>query len=276
MTSTANTQPASYRPQPDPYADEISLFDLWDILLRRRWWILGLWAFTVAAAVGYLLTAQPVYESRAVVRIGQVAGDLITPPATLALELREHFETGEPGRERPLLKSVKQEGNDVLILISEAYSAEEAQQFLQKTVRDIGAFQQRRFEDASRLQENALAAVDEQIEGLAQQARHLGEVASSASIDEAVKALLILQRSSLQTDLPALHAQRLRLQRDLSVLRTYPTQMIREATLAEKPSAPRRALILALALVLGGMLGSMAAFVIEFLHNARNRPLDAY
>lgn len=287
MNSPSAVQHPPSHLQHHPYADEISLFDLWDILVRRRWWVLGVWALTLLVAASYLVVTQPVFESRTVIRIGRVADGLVTPEPMqqsdggrrvarggalpLTLELKERYQVGEPGRELPYLKSVKQEGDDVLVLVAEAHTAAEAQQFLQSSIQELLAEQQDRYESGRELQETSLAGIEAQIQTVEQQIARLDEMVNSANVDNAVKAFAILQRGSLQTELPALHEQRLRLQYDLSELKTYPTRVVREPTLATTASAPRKGLILALALALGGMLGCMAAFFSEFVKQARNR-----
>lgn len=251
--------------------DEISLFDLWDILVRYRWRLIVTWALAVLAAVIYLFAAPLVFESRAVVRMGRVGGDFVTTPAVLALELREQYQVGESGRERPYLKVIKQEGDEALVLEVEAYSAVEAQSFLQQAIASLQEQQEQRYVAARSLQEAALVTIEAQILALERQVQQLSDAATSSSIDEAVKALVVLQHSSLQADLPALQEQRLRLQQSLSQLKSYPSQLVRAPTLPEHASSPRKALILALALVLGGMLGCMTAFLSEFMHQAQSR-----
>lgn len=251
--------------------DEIGLFDLWDILVGRRWLVVGVWALVVLAAVAYLLIAQPVFESRAVLRVGRVGGEFVTPPAALVLELRERFEVGETGRERPFLQSVKQEGDDAVEMVAEAHSAEEAQRFLLQNLQELLDQLEQRYNAVRKLQEAALATVDAQIAALEEQIQKLGETATELDVDDAVRALIVLQRSTIQADLPTLQEQRLRLQQSLTSLRTYPAQLVREPTLPEQASSPRKALTLALALVLGAMLGVMAAFLAEFLEQARKR-----
>lgn len=264
---------SSVQVPPSQIDDEISLFDLWDILVRHRWLILSVWALIVLAAVGYLLIAQPVFESRAVLRMGRAGGEFVTSPPALVLELKERFRVGEEGRKRPYLKSVKQEGDDAVVLVAEAYSAAEAKNFLQQNLQELLSQQERRYSAVRDLQEAALATVNAQIAALHEQVQKLSETAAEAGLDEAVRALVVLQRSTIQADLPALQEQRLRLQQNLSQLRSYPNQMVREPTLAERASSPRKALTLALALVLGGMLGVMAAFFAEFLQQAKYRRL---
>jgi hypothetical protein len=257
------------------YRDEISLFDLWGVLLSRRWWMLSVWLVTLLAAVAYLSVAQPVFQSRAVVQVGRVGGSLITPVPALVLALHERYQVGEPDRERPLLASVKGEGEDALVLVAEADSAHEAQQFLEGILQTLFAAQQKRYATGLALQEAALAAVDAQISGLKGQIQRLGETANSNDVDEAVKALLILQRSSLQVDLSALNQQQFRLQQDLSLLKSYPSEAIRQPTLAERASKPRPMMVLVLALVLGGILGCAAAFVVSFLQEANKKAKSA-
>lgn len=271
MNQPPTAQPPLRFPATDQYQDEISLFDLWEILVQRRWWVFGTWALTVLIAVAYLLLVSPVFESRAVIRIGRVADELIFPAPALVLQLRERFEVDEPGRKRPYMKSVRQEGDDALVLVAEAYSAGEAQAFLQRSVQDVLDEQRQRYETGRQLQESALQAVTRQIQSLNQQIGQLGASAESAGIDEAVRALLILQRSSLQNDLPKLHEQQLQLQRNMSALKSFPTHSIRVPTLVEKKSKPKTAVTLALSLVLGAVLGTMTAFVVEFIGKAKGR-----
>lgn len=271
MSSPSAIQHPSAHLQHQTYADEISLFDLWDILVRYRWRLLAVWALVVLAAAAYLAVAQPVFESRSVVRVGRVEGEFIVRPAILALELKERYDVGEKGRERPFMKSVKVEDTDAIVLQAEAHSAEEAQSFLLEAVSEVLEQQLLQYNDARSLRERALADLEAEIELLNGQAQQLAEVAENANVDEAVRALIVLQRSTLQADLPALHEKKLELQRALSRIQTYPTQVIREPTLPEHASSPRKALTLGLALVLGGMLGCLAAFLSEFLHQAKNR-----
>ncbi len=56
-------------PPPD---DEISLFDLWDSLVRRRWLILGVAAAVTALAAAYAMTRPDVYRYETSLRIGQM------------------------------------------------------------------------------------------------------------------------------------------------------------------------------------------------------------
>ena len=54
--------------------DEISLFDLWDVLLRHRWLIIGIAGLVTAAAVTYALSRPTVYPYRSAIDIGSYVG----------------------------------------------------------------------------------------------------------------------------------------------------------------------------------------------------------
>src|SRR5690625_572473 len=256
-------------PSPAPQ-DEINLFDLWDILVRFRWRLLTVWGLTIAAALSYLALATPVYESRAVVQIGQIGGKPLHSPTALALELRERYELDEKDRSRPLLRRVNTE-ESALILEAEAESAEQAQAFLLQIVEELLPLQQQNYAQARSLKQNALESLELQIQRLEEQIQQL-TTNTQSEVDEAVKALALLQGSTLQADLPVLYKQRLQLQQELAEPNSQPSRVVREPTLPRQASSPRTALTLALAVMLGGMLGSMAAFLSEFARQARQRP----
>ena len=70
MISTPATQTLSS-------TDEISLLELWQILVRRKQWILLTLAVCVAAGLAFVYIKAPVYQASVKVRIGQVAGQFI-------------------------------------------------------------------------------------------------------------------------------------------------------------------------------------------------------
>ena len=100
MNSTPTTQTQSS-------TDEISLLELWQILVRRKQWILLTLAVCVAAALAFIYIKAPVYEASVKLRIGQVAGTGLFEPAEelSARLLSQYGEDVADGvkRERPFL-----------------------------------------------------------------------------------------------------------------------------------------------------------------------------
>lgn len=79
-------------PPPD---DEISLFDIWDALVRRRWLIIAVFVVVSVLAAGYAFTRPDVYRYRASLQIGYTSNETaegiqqtpITTPAGAVTEL---------------------------------------------------------------------------------------------------------------------------------------------------------------------------------------------
>jgi uncharacterized protein involved in exopolysaccharide biosynthesis len=272
MPTTTSSDPDSVDgTRQRPYRDEVSLFDLWDVLVKRRWWIIGALLVATVAAPAYLLLTRPTFESHAVVRIGRFAGDPVTAVDVLALELEGKYGAGQAGRQRPYLAAVRPQNGDGLVLRASADSPADAQRYLEGVVSKLVAAQRRPYDSARQSLERTLAAVEAQIAALNTQIAGLGELAERSDIDGAVRALVVLQRSSLQSTLPALHGQWLKIQQDLSSLRTYPIEVVRAPVAPEAPSEPKPLRVIAGALLLGIFLGAAGAAVAEFLHQAKRR-----
>jgi uncharacterized protein involved in exopolysaccharide biosynthesis len=272
-THPFETQSSTAQERETSHADEISLADLWNMLARRRWLIAAVWALVLLTAGAYLLMTPPVFESRSVIQVGRFAGTTVTPAAALGLQLQERYRVGEPGRALPFISDIKTLGDDIVMLKAVGGSPVEAQDLLAGVAEELLGEQRKHYEAAQGVRVRALQDVETQLASLNEQMARLAEVAGTARTDEAVRALVVLQRSSLQATLPELHKQRLELQQELSGLRSYPTQLVRDPTLALGASSPRPIRVMAIAVVLGLALGVAVAFFAAFLHAARARRL---
>lgn len=92
-----STNDASAQGRSTPPSDEISLFDVWNVLVRRRWVVFAVFALALAASAAFALTRPPMYRVSQVIEVGQVeTGDIpdqsrpttyFDPPATVATVL---------------------------------------------------------------------------------------------------------------------------------------------------------------------------------------------
>ena len=55
--------------------DEISLFDIWNVLVRQKYLILGVFVTAVALSLVYATTKEPVYEYTSAIEIGRLPAD---------------------------------------------------------------------------------------------------------------------------------------------------------------------------------------------------------
>lgn len=75
--------------------DEISLFDLWAVLVRRRYWLFGVAVLVVVIAAAYALTRTPAYRFTTVIEVGaRINGGEVTPvesPSNARTKLNAHY-----------------------------------------------------------------------------------------------------------------------------------------------------------------------------------------
>ncbi|KAB7628230.1 Wzz/FepE/Etk N-terminal domain-containing protein [Alkalilimnicola sp. S0819] len=259
---------------PDNWNDnEISLFDLWEVLVCRRWWIIGALVVVLLAAGAYLFLVPPVYESRSVVQLSKVAGVPVVTLEVTAMGLREGYKVGDPDRPRPYLESVSKDesGGDALVITALGQSPDEAQAYLAMVARKLLEAQEQQFGSVLQIQRAAFNRVESQLSMLKQllAAHQVAVVADGA--DEALRALLVLQSAGLQASLQSLEERRAELALSLSRQSTYSASIIREPTLPVRPVRPQPVLVLLIALGLGGALGVSIALFVEFLQKARLR-----
>jgi len=76
MNERESTRPLTHRdaqwPERNEYDDEISLFDLWAVLVRRRWLIAGVVLVVLAMGIGYAFLSARTYRYSATITLGKV------------------------------------------------------------------------------------------------------------------------------------------------------------------------------------------------------------
>lgn len=272
-----NTQPSA-----QPYDDdEISLLELWQILARRKGLILTCFILCMAGGAAFAFLKAPVYEASVKLRIGQVKGDDAAPPVMLEnadeLSSRILAQYGEDvatgvKRERPFITtaSVQKGVTTTVQLTAEGDTPEDAARLLDDVVRGVQKAHTAMFEDNLKPIAERLKSLDEQRTALQQQYADLTQLAEKLKDRDNVQAsLVMIERGPITTAINQQDAERLRLSQQVTPPQTRPTELIGEITAPAKPSRPKKALVLALAAVLGVMGGVMLAFVAEFVAKAK-------
>ena len=274
-----NTQPPA-----QPYDDdEISLIELWQILARRKAFILACFILCLAGGAAFAFLKAPVYEASVKLRIGQVKGDDAAPPVMLEnadeLSSRILVQYGEDvaagiKRERPFITtaSVQKGVTTTVQLTAEGDTPEDAARLLEDVAKGVQKTHTTMFEDNLKPIAERLKSLDEQRTALHQQYADLTQLAEQLKERDNVQAsLLMIERSPITDSLDKQATERLRLTQQMTPPATRPTELIGEITAPAKPSKPKKALVLALAAVLGMMGGVMLAFVAEFVAKAKRR-----
>ena len=295
-------QPAQPPMAPYPYDyrdDEISLYELWNTLVKRRLLIGAVFLLITAVAAAYALTRTPTYQFDAVIEVGQMpslnGGSLqaIDAPGSLVSRLNEviipavfedvyaESEDVPPAPEAEILN-----GDARLVRLFAEIPAERSERMeeaMAEVVRAVLAEHERI--RSTRLQRldarigDLRAEIDRVIEarsGLFSQITNINRTrAEDATQDEDVSQQLAATLGGIVNVLVTREADA-----DITDLKSTIAQLeavsasaeasalVRPATLADSPEGQPPTTIIALGAVLGLMLGVFAAFGREFLANA--------
>jgi hypothetical protein len=272
--------------QPTTPNDEINLFDLWQILVLRKWWVLITTFLAMVAAVVAVILIKPQWEATATIRIGVVgqvgqSGKIIEPIARVVarMQLRPfedavlaNLAPSERNKSETALYRDSIEVNglpdpDLIEIKVRGYSRESAERYTEATVNHL-----------SKLHEEMAASTRERMTQLLTRTKR--EIAQTEAerekmhkltdlkekiLDDAhyLENIMLANIMTIQQDreLRALEQTKTEYEEQLGPLRTYPTSLIERISVSEKPVAPNKPLIIFLAGVLGLFLGIIAAFL---------------
>lgn len=264
------TSPQSIQSHAD---DEISLLELWQILAKRKALIMACFVLCLGGGAAFAFLTSPVYEASVKLRIGQVQGNggLLENAEELSARILAHYGKDVAAgitRERPFINTATvQKGVTTTVqLTAEGDTPEDAARLLDDVVKGVRKTHMAMFENNLKPIVERLKSLDEQRASLQQQYADLTQLAERLKERDNVQAsLLMIERSPITNSLDQQATERLRLSQQMTPPATRPTELIGEITAPAKPSNPKKALVLALAAVLGVMGGVMLAFIAEFL-----------
>lgn len=265
------TSPSSQTVPPLAADDEMSLAELWEAIVARKWLIFATLALFVGLAAAYVGLATTIYESQAMVQIGRIAGKPLDSGVQLASRLMNAYtpvnaEVAE--RQLPKLYSVTPDSADpsLLTLVARGRSPTEAQAYLKGVIDSLLAGQQKRFDDLVKVRQGQLAQLQAQYQKM-NTALAMPDSRQASKGDSSRSALLYMEQGKRVEALTSVLGEIAKAQDELSPVNTAPTEMTRSPSLDPKPVAPRRLLIIVLAIVGGLMTGVFLAL----LHNAWSR-----
>jgi len=280
------TQPQA----PPPYDDEIDLRDLVLVLWRYRWMITGVFLLAVAAAAAISFLLPPVYKVSTTIALGQFNSPVYTN-ATAAKEVlqsddllwkvvqelkldvpREKFRAFKEDIEVTPVKDT----NMLQISVMTTDRAE-GKAIVEKMVELFKEDCRPDYEKNRDLLANQLATVQRRLvevdKSIAKTNEDLAAVETMTGLSRVDRDF---RRSQVLETLRTFEEQRialldryLQLQKDFDSLREV--QVIRSAREPVYPEKPKKKLNVAVAGVLGLMLGVFGAFVLDYF---RRNPLD--
>lgn len=262
--------------------DEISLADLWQILVRHKGWVIATPLLAVIAAVVAVIFIKPQWEATAAIQIGAVgqAGQVIEPSARVVARVNlKSFEdavlaslglSGQKTPEAKLFRSslkVKALPNTDLIEIKvRGYSRESAKRSTEATVDYLRRIHQGMAAPTVQRMKQLLAQVEREIaqtRAEREKALKVMDLKDKAITEASFMRNIVLANIMVQRDneLRGLEQAKTDYEEQLDPMRTYPTSYIEKISVSEGPVAPKKSLIVLLAGVLGLFAGVMAAFL---------------
>lgn len=268
------------RPPVEARHEEVSLIDLWHVLLRRKTWVIAALIASLAGAAAYLIFAPKIYEARVKIRVGQVAGagPFEAPEILASRLLAQYGEDIADGvkRPRPFLKQAMVPRNVPVSveLVAQADSPDDAAAFLGRVFGEVQRTHDVTFRENHRLMSERIQNLEAQEEALQQQFEDASVLIEQLRPRDPVQAsLIMLERGRISVALNGLEAEKPELAQRLTPPKTQPTALLGEITAPQRAAAPKRSLVLAISLALGLVAGVGLAFIIDFLSKTRNASL---
>lgn len=276
--------------------DEISLVELWQILVRRKAVILLCFAICLSAGAVFAFLKSPVFEASVKLRIGQVQGAAGAPQGTLVALQATSFALENVDELAAWLMSsfgenvandirhdsasltkvaVQKNSTSIIELVAEGASPTDAANLLTRVVADVQKVHGLIYERNTRVLNERLQNLEQQRAALQQQYEDATRLVEKLGQRNAIQAsLIMLERSRISTAISVLDAEKPELMQKLVPPQTRPTELLGEISAPSKAVRPKKGLVLALAAILGLMGGVMLAFVVEFLAKARTNNTD--
>lgn len=256
--------------------NEVSLTQIWLILVRRRLWVLAGLVVSLGVGIAYVALKAPVFEARAKVQIGQTGGaGPFEPAEVLAARLMDRYgENVADGVKRPkpfLSRASAQKGAaPVVELAAEGDRPDEPAALLTKVFDEVARSHAEIFARNVQAMTEQLQSIDARRLALQQQFKDATAILDSLRARDPVQAsLVMMERGRVLMLLSELDEQKPKLVQTLSAPKTQPTALLGEVSAPSRPAAPRTVYAMALALVTGLLGGILLALLAEFVAYAR-------
>ena len=268
--------------------DEISVRDLWRVLINQKNWVIGIPILCVLLAAVGVSMAKPKWEATAVIQIGQVGSSgvgqtiQLIEPSVRAIErmkMKSFEDTVLAKLQIPLdggnsvaaifksSLSLKALGTTDLIQFKiRANSRDKAESWAQAVVdrlKDVHEKLTQPTIDRLRKQQTELKKQMQLIEAERSNLLETVSKTSERSGDGRFSTNLLLSNLLLQknAELRDFEMRRLAVDEHLTSIRAFPTSLVDRIYVPENPVSPKKLLIVMLAAVLGLILGIIVAFM---------------
>ena len=266
--------------------DEISLYDLWNVLVRRLPVMIGVGGVVVLAGLVYALMQPVEYQYRSGLDLPRVYDPedglsvVVARQSVIAtledIVIPEQRQGLFGDEERGPRVNVVERGGDHSLVLESGSTPERAERvsrlheaIIESLAERLEGDYERRLSVSVGPYENRRTMLDEQIDVLTSELASLNNRLDGA---DGVSSLVVAQQlGDIRRELAELRSRRVDADSAVESIRgtSHGAEQTYLASESENPTGPGRTLIMALTVVLGGMLGLFSAFFWEFVSNAR-------
>jgi uncharacterized protein involved in exopolysaccharide biosynthesis len=244
---------------------DIDVIDLVGMLWHNKLLVILPIILMTAASFGYLAMATPVYESRAVLRIG-VAGERKEPVEQgrdLVARLKVEYDFGQSSLAGPIMSSVTVFETPTFVeLIAEGHDPVAVADFLRRAAERVVDEHRQRVDELLQVRVQQIDDLAGHLESLQRQRESLPV---RETRDGALAAAISIERANLDANIIALVQVLTDRKLIVNEVKGTPTVIHLQPSASENPSRPRRALILVIGVVLGLTFGVMLAWGREYI-----------
>ncbi len=241
--------------------DEISLIDLFNVLMCRKKIVFAIMIITLLIAIAYLWLAKPVYEGKAVIQVGQVGQvGQIEDLEKLKQRLKVEY---------PFIERIDNASNFVTIIMH-AHTKIEVKRLLKKITDQLfqehGIIYNTEIAGQQQLQQKKHKFLRKQIDDTHSQIAELSALINAVKSSEpAQAAILVLEKIKLMQSLLVLEEKATNFDFSISKIRSMPTRLIHKITITDNPITPKASLVVTASIVLGLMIGIFSVFITELI-----------
>jgi capsular polysaccharide biosynthesis protein len=253
------------------YDDGLNLVDLWEVLTRRKKIVISTFVLVVLCAIAFAFLTKPVYESKAVIQVGQIS---------LVGQLEDTSILMERLQGHPFIKKIEArqgKASSIIAITVQAASQAEARQQLQKITDQLLHEHDLKYDTEMASQQQKYASLRQAIDTVQSLTNELSLliVEMTKKKEFAQATILVLEKINLVKKLGDLDLAAITLDRNITHAGvTYHTRLIAEPKSSATLIKPKPKRIITLSIMLGVILGIVSAFIVESIDKARRQMVD--
>jgi len=249
--------------------DEISLKEIWDILIKRKFIIVGFLFIALFLAFVSIATTTPVYQVTAKMKLGLV--QLVTSEQMRTVFVERPLDivttyNGKNGVGVSYQIPDTRRGMDIYVNLEiSGVNPEEIKKTVENVLNEILHNHKVRYEEIKQQTEVTIHSVKTQLKMITLQLGEISKIKNSIKVDNRIHVLTEERNlQSRQVDL-----EKMLLELKFALREMTQTQVVNKPIIPIRPIKPKKRIIVVVSIILGLVAGIFAVFVMNFVAKIR-------